>query len=560
MLGAGQPLYLGATFFYIKYPIEFNDTRPGATRESNNYILIDLINHNIVNQSYAKNTEFQLNSTEIKAFEQSKQQNIANAHLAWANIENSVNSESITEPASTTSIRSTSSVNSLASIDASSSNLAAFIGGVPPYLWKYGCVPTSAAMVLGYWENLGLTELPHVTDMNYGDPLNYGLSVVMHTNSPIGGSWCILGDETCGFTSLLDATNGINNYIENKGILGWHANYIDEVSFTDDQNEINNGYPFELLMTDAGSDYPNGAGPYHNHAVAVIGYNTYIPNTPLLEFYNTGDKDVHYFAYGNWGSPTFRIIFNPLNKYSITATAGSGGTISAPGTGTISSSGTISVLPDFSPTFTITPNNGYIVDNILVDGKSTTLNPYTFPNVMADHTISATFKKSLPAIVPLCPAGAPFDASKYAQGTSQSDPMVFSCNWDGNGEVYISGDESDLTGVDADDGFTITIEPSGAVFDAQPHYATKHDILDLTSGMTPGANTFTLVVQNWQGLSMSYAAPNGGAITEYQTPYIIEVNGPVSSVTAAKMSTVSLPSFIAKTSNGLMINGTLVNS
>ena len=34
-------------------------------------------------------------------------------------------------------------------------------------------------------------------------------------------------------------------------------------------------------------------------------------------------------------------------------------------------------------------------------------------------------------IVPLCPAGMLFDSSKYAQNTPQSDPMIFTCNWDG---------------------------------------------------------------------------------------------------------------------------------
>ena len=128
-------------------------------------------------------------------------------------------------------------------------------------------------------------------------------------------------------------------------------------------------------------------------------------------------------------------------------------------------------------------------------------------------------------IVPLCPAGTPFNSSLYPQNTPWSNPMVFTCTWDGTGQVYISGDENSLTGVYADDGFTIQIEPSGASFDAPEHWAHQHPIVNLTSGMTPGTNTFTLVVQNWDGLSMSYGMGNGGAIPAgvMQTPYIIEV-------------------------------------
>jgi hypothetical protein len=102
----------------------------------------------------------------------------------------------------------------------------------------------------------------------------------------------------------------------------------------------------------------------------------------------------------------------------------------------------------------------------------------------------------LPAIVPICQAGTPFDASKYAQNTVQSDPMVFTCNWDGNGRVYISGDKTSLTGVYADDGFTINVQPKGVMFDAPEHWAHQHPVVELTSGMTPGSNTFTLIIQD----------------------------------------------------------------
>ena len=136
--------------------------------------------------------------------------------------------------------------------------------------------------------------------------------------------------------------------------------------------------------------------------------------------------------------------------------------------------------------------------------------------------------------------------------------MTFQTYWSGNGRVYISGDESSLTGVRADDGFTITIQPSGATFDAQPHYACAHNIIDLTSGMTPGTtNTFTLIVKNWQRLSMSY-----GSVTGYDTdqhPYIIQVNSPTMTAAAAKLSADELPSFITMNGNELVVNGTIIS-
>jgi len=124
-------------------------------------------------------------------------------------------------------------------------------------------------------------------------------------------------------------------------------------------------------------------------------------------------------------------------------------------------------------------------------------------------------------IVPLCPAGTTFDQNKYSQNTLQSDPMVFTCTWNGTGRVYISGNRSSVTGIYADDGYTVTIQPSGAAFDAQDHRGVQHPVIELTRGMKPGSNTFTVVVRNWNGLSMWYGQYPPESIQ--QTPYIVQV-------------------------------------
>jgi hypothetical protein len=125
-------------------------------------------------------------------------------------------------------------------------------------------------------------------------------------------------------------------------------------------------------------------------------------------------------------------------------------------------------------------------------------------------------------IIPLVKAGTPFDSSVYPQDTPQSDPMAFQCNWSGNGRVYISGNRYYLSEIRADDGYTVIIQPSGARFDSSGRRAGLHPVLELTSGMTPGVNTFTLIVRNWQGLSMSYGSISGVGVD--QIPYIVQVN------------------------------------
>jgi hypothetical protein len=71
-------------------------------------------------------------------------------------------------------------------------------------------------------------------------------------------------------------------------------------------------------------------------------------------------------------------------SYRITATAGSNGQISPPGPVTVNEGGNCS--------FTIVPDSGFAIADVLVDGQSVgALSSYTFSNVTADHDIAATF-------------------------------------------------------------------------------------------------------------------------------------------------------------------------
>ena len=60
--------------------------------------------------------------------------------------------------------------------------------------------------------------------------------------------------------------------------------------------------------------------------------------------------------------------------------------------GTISPNGWVSVPAGYSPRFTITPERGYHVADVRVDGRSVgAVTSYDFVNVTRDHTISAGF-------------------------------------------------------------------------------------------------------------------------------------------------------------------------
>jgi len=74
-----------------------------------------------------------------------------------------------------------------------------------------------------------------------------------------------------------------------------------------------------------------------------------------------------------------------ITTYTITATAGPGGSISP--------SGEVNVFCGENKTFTITPDEGYLVEDVIVNGASEgPVTSFTFYQVGSNHTISAKFK------------------------------------------------------------------------------------------------------------------------------------------------------------------------
>jgi uncharacterized repeat protein (TIGR02543 family) len=84
-------------------------------------------------------------------------------------------------------------------------------------------------------------------------------------------------------------------------------------------------------------------------------------------------------------------------SFTLTSSADTNGTITA--TDTVASGG--------SKTFTITPNEGYVVQDVLVDGVSVgDVSTYEFTNVLANHTISVTFVLAADTTAPVLTLGS----------------------------------------------------------------------------------------------------------------------------------------------------------
>ena len=116
-------------------------------------------------------------------------------------------------------------------------------------------------------------------------------------------------------------------------------------------------------------------------------------------------------------------------SYTITASAGANGAISNSGDNTVTSGGNIS--------FTMTPDSGYHVADLLVDGVSVgTDNLYTFANAQNSHTISVSFAA---------------DAANYTISATQSTGGSVTPS----GDTSVDSGEDQLYGITADTGYIL---------------------------------------------------------------------------------------------------------
>ena len=157
------------------------------------------------------------------------------------------------------------------------------------------------------------------------------------------------------------------------------ANHTISASFAE------NTYTINASAGTGGSISPSGA-------VAVSGGTTQAFTVTPNSGYRIADVLVDGSSVGAVSSFTFTNVNSShtisasfaANSYTITASAGVGGSISP--------SGSVSVNHGANQAFTINPNTGYVVSNVVVDGSSVgAVSSYTFSNVTSAHTISATF-------------------------------------------------------------------------------------------------------------------------------------------------------------------------
>lgn len=127
---------------------------------------------------------------------------------------------------------------------------------------------------------------------------------------------------------------------------------------------------------------PSAVGTYYVRASIAAGgnYTAAVSNTAKLTIEKSASTVTTKPAGNNTGTSA--------TGYTITASAGAGGSITQ--------SGKVSVQSGKSASFTVVANKDYEVEDVKVDGKSIgSVGVYTFTNVKANHTIEATFRRTV---------------------------------------------------------------------------------------------------------------------------------------------------------------------
>jgi len=221
-----------------------------------------------------------------------------------------------------------------------------------------------------------------ITGQNIGNIETYSEAYRLWSNGSTGGDQYFLVENR--------QQTGYDSYLPGNGLLIYH---IDESrwNLTNNNNQWYPGYTsyghylVALEQADglwgleknsssgnAGDPYPGSANNGNFTSLTLPGSRDYDDNSSCVQVKNISISGL-----------TMTADLSVL-EHTIIASAGPHGTISPSGVVIVDDGGT--------PTFTITPDTGYHVFDVLVGGASVgAVTSYTFNSVTADSTISVTF-------------------------------------------------------------------------------------------------------------------------------------------------------------------------
>ncbi|MCF7730620.1 MAG: hypothetical protein K9N23_02990 [Akkermansiaceae bacterium] len=237
------------------------------------------------------------------------------------------------------------------------------------------------------------------------------------------------------------------------------------------------------------------SGAWYDATAAIVG-DTVVVSSPSV----ASPRKV---AYACWQNPVGANLYNKVTldgvanglpaspfyiddvtaKYTVTATAGSGGSISPAGTSTY--------LKRATTLYTITPDAGKFIQSVTVDGVQVGApQSYTFDPLSANHTISATFGDSTPD----------FTVTATATGGGTISP---------GGAVSVTAGGARTFTVNSSPGTIVTLWVDGRSMGPR----TSHTFANVRENHTIQATfTFPITAQAGYGGSIT---PNGETVVTY---------------------------------------------
>ena len=190
------------------------------------------------------------------------------------------------------------------------------------------------------------------------------------------------------------------------------------------------------------------------------------------------------------------------DTYTITASAGSGGSISPSGANSVAYGG--------SQSFTITPGEGYEIQSVMVDGQNVgAVSSYTFDNVQRDHNISAVFVKKTYTIIASAGTGGSISPSGTIQVThGESRSFSFIPDWGYKVKsVIVDGVDKGAVGgysfsyINGNHTISVTFEPSGEIGLDDPVVTDDTGLETDGSGIKSGYGIFASVDVTYSGVT-----------------------------------------------------------
>ncbi len=221
--------------------------------------------------------------------------------------------------------------------------------------------------------------------------------------------------------------------------------------------------------------------------------------------------------------------------FTVTCTAGPGGSVSP--------SGTVSVPQGGNLTVTVTPNPGFHIEDVMVDGVSVgPVSSYTFTDVQANHTLHASFAADTVFFTVTCTAGpggsvSPSGTVSVPQGGSLTVTVT------PNPGFHVEDVLVDGTSVGPVSSYTFTNVQAGhilsAFFAADPNEPPVIAGLAADPEAVPagtGTSTLTFTLTDPEGGAVTWSAQLSGSTSTGDLGALVPAGGTVASGTLVTLT------------------------